>query len=79
MPAQNTSPAGPAWTVTSQVERTVIGASGQPVDVVQVTYRLPDGTAGTVQVPAAGYSVDTVRAAITAAAQVRADVANLTG
>lgn len=69
----------PTWTVTGQVERTVIDESGTPADVVQVTFRLPSGTMGTVNVPVGAYTVDNVRDAIAAKAQILAGVAALTG
>lgn len=68
---------GPAWTVQGQQEQTVIGPGGNPVDVVTVTFRLTDGTTGTVQVPIAAYTVTNVRDAILAKARVLDAVANL--
>lgn len=73
------SSSGPSWTVQGQTERTVIGPSGSPLAVVTVTFRLGDGTTGTVDVPAANYTVDAVRDAIAAKAAVLHAVGNLAG
>lgn len=71
------STTGPAWTVTTQAERTIISSTGDAIDVMQVGFQLADGTLGTVNVPLSAYTVDNVRAAITAKAAVLAGVGDL--
>lgn len=68
----------PAWTITGQAERTVVSPTGQVANVVSVSFVLDNGTVGTVNVPAVGYSVDNVRALVAAKAQVLRDISNLT-
>lgn len=79
MASSEHAPASPGWTVTGQSEQTIIDPSGRAVNVMQVSFQLPDGTAGTVNVPLAGYTVDNVRAAIAAKAATLAAVSGLSG
>jgi hypothetical protein len=72
-------PAAPAWRVTGQNETTVIAPNGQPVDVVQVTFTLANGTVASVNVPQGAFTPDNVRAAIEAKAAMLNAVADLTG
>lgn len=78
MSETSSSSSGLTWTVTSQMERTVINEAGAPETVVVITFRLPSGAVGTVNVPAAGYTVAAARAAIAAKASVLDAVAQLT-
>lgn len=77
MAPTNTTSTGPAWTVTAQQEQTVIGPTGNAVDVMRVTFQLADGTQGSVNVPLSNYNADSARAAIAAKAQQLFDVQSL--
>lgn len=68
---------GPSWTVQGQMEQTVIGPSGRPLDVMVVTFVLSDGTVGSVQVPVAAYTIANVQAAIAERAAVLDAIGNL--
>lgn len=70
MATSDTTSTGPAWTVTGQVERTIIDTNGNAADVMVVSFTLEDGTTGTVNVPLNAYTVANVNAAILAKAQV---------
>lgn len=74
---QDTTPIG--WRVTGQSERTIIDATGAAVNVMQVSFQLADGTAGTVNVPLGQYNPEQVRSAIAAKAATIAAVNTLTG
>lgn len=65
------------WTVTGQQETTIIGATGGAQEVMQVTFQLPDGTTGTVNVPLTAYTPDNVRKMIAAKAAVMHTINNL--
>lgn len=69
----------PAWEVTQQTESTDIGPTGAYVPGVRVTFRTASGAVGSVFVPHTDYTVDRVRAAITARAAVIEGVAGLQG
>lgn len=79
MSEPNTTSGPPAWVVTGQTERTIISDGGTAVNVVTVTFNLPNGTVGSVNIPLTGYNVDAVRQAIAARVALLNDVANLTG
>lgn len=68
----------PQWTVTSQVEATIINAAGNAVDVMKVGFQLPDGTQASVNVPLSAYTVPNVQAAIAAKAATLQGVNGLT-
>lgn len=69
---------GPAWSVVSQTEQTIVNAAGNAVDVMHVVFQLADGTQASVNVPLTAYTSANVMAAINAkAAQLHA-VNNLT-
>lgn len=57
-------PAAPSWTVVSQTEGTTIDATGTPAKGVTVTFRLGDGTIGSVFIADAAYTAPAVQAAI---------------
>jgi hypothetical protein len=67
------------WAVTSQQEVTQIGADGRLADGWKVYYTVSDGTVGSVWVPKANYTADSVRAAVTDAVTHVAAVSGLTG
>jgi len=67
----------PAWTVISQSETMGIGPSGAAGSGVKVTFRLADGTTGSVFVPDAQFNAENVRAAITARVAVIESVKGL--
>lgn len=58
------APPGPAWSVVKQQQIILPDANNRPVQGVNVTYQLADGTQATIFVPADRYSVDGVRAAV---------------
>lgn len=68
MTEPSTASTAPAWTVVAQSERTIVNAQGSAIDVMQVSFQLPDGTQGSVNVPLTSYTVDNVKAAIAAKA-----------
>lgn len=72
---------GPSrWKVIGQRQSTGLLPDGTAGQVVEVTFQLiGDGTVGRVQVPAAGFNVDTVAAAINAHADQLEAVRNLQG
>lgn len=49
------------WHVTGQVQRQVMGPSGQFVPSIEVHFQTADGTAGSVTIPKAAYNVDAVK------------------
>jgi hypothetical protein len=55
---------GPSWTVTSQVEATIINAAGNAVQVQTVYFTLADGTTASVNIPLNAYTVANVTQAI---------------
>lgn len=67
------------WQVVSQQERTLPGPQGTIEDVVVVTFRMADGTTGTVNVPKAQYNAQNVRAAVANYAARLAEVSGLKG
>lgn len=69
----------PAWTVTQQAETTDLGPDGNYQPGIRVTFRLANGTVGSVFVPHAGYSVENVRRLIADKAESLAAVADLRG
>ena len=70
---------GPAWQVTTVTPEVIINAANRPAKVQTVTFRLADGTPGTVQIPEADFTPQTVRDAVTAAAQNLRAVLDLRG
>lgn len=68
-----------SWKVTAQAETTKINPTGNVIDGIEVDFQLSDGTAGSVFIPLASYSVDTVREAVSAKAADMSSVAGLTG
>lgn len=71
--------AGPTWQVTSVTPETIIDAANRPARVQVVTFRLADGTPGTVNIPESNFTAQTVREAVTAAAENLQAVLNLRG
>lgn len=67
----------PAWSVISQAETMGIGPTGTAGSGVKVTFRLADGTTGSVFVPDAQFNAENVRAAITARVGVLESVKGL--
>lgn len=64
MTSQNPDQPTPRFSVTGQRETTQVTVDGTVADVVVVSFVTPDGLSGTVSVPAARYTADTVRQAI---------------
>lgn len=54
------------WHVTGQVERQVMGPSGQFVPSIDVHFQTSTGVAGTITVPKQQYNVDNVKERIDA-------------
>jgi hypothetical protein len=75
----STDGTAPTWQVIAQVERTILGVTGQATEVMAVTFQLANGTQATVNVPLVSYPPANVRAAIAAKAQAVAAVDQLTG
>lgn len=48
--------------VLTQRPSSELTADGRFVDVMEITFEIPSGTVGTIQVPLAAYTPDTVRA-----------------
>ena len=69
---------GPDWAVIQNVESTGKDSTGSYVKGRSVTFQLASGTAGTVFVPDAALTPDSVKAAINAAAARIAAVDGLT-
>lgn len=67
------------WSVTSQKQRPTVTSSGDLIDVVDVTFMLDSGEAGTVSIPQSQYSPETVRARVEDAAAKMAAVRDLSG
>jgi hypothetical protein len=78
MTTPDTTTPMPAWTVTAQQETTIINAAGNAVDVMHVTFQLPDGTQGSVNVPLSAYTAANVKKAIADKAATLDAVNNLT-
>lgn len=68
----------PQWRVTGQAMSQVRNASGQFVPGYVVTFQLPSGTTGSVEVPQQSYNAGNVKAAITEAAKHLTAVDSLT-
>ena len=66
------------WRVTTAVERTQIGPTGQPQTGKVVTYQLSTGQQGTVFIPDAQFNPDGVKAAIGPIAENLAAILGLT-
>lgn len=66
------------WAVQSQQQRTRVNTAGQVEDGYQVTFLTGDGHTGSVFVPMAKYTVDNVRAAVQAGANLLDSVGGLT-
>lgn len=79
MTEMTTPSSGAAWTVIAQGERTILGAQGNAMEVMAVTFQLTDGTQATVNIPLAAYTPANVRQAIINKAATLADVNNLSG
>lgn len=69
---------GPAWTVISQSETMGISPTGGAGSGVKVSFRLADGTVGSVFLPDAQYTAENVKAAIAARVAVLTSVKGLT-
>lgn len=67
------------WTVTSQQQTIQTDQSGRITRGVEVYFRLPSGTGGSVFVPESGYNPANVKAAIAQQAARMAEVDNLQG
>lgn len=65
--------------VTGQQETTEIDGNGNLAPVISVAFTTGQGVSGTVNIPKAQYTVDNVRSAILAQAQILDSVAKLTG
>lgn len=79
MTAANVPSVPPTWTVESQSDATELTPNGQVVNGVTVGFVTAGGTHSTVFVPNDVYSVDRVRAAITAKAAQVVAVESLSG
>lgn len=66
MTSQNPDQPAPRFTVTGQRETTQVTTDGTVANVVVVSFTGVGGESGTVTVPTARYSADTVRQAIIA-------------
>lgn len=53
-----------ATVITGQIETVMPGPSGRFEPVIRVSFRTPSGAIGSVDVPAASFSPDTVREAV---------------
>jgi hypothetical protein len=69
----------PAWTITTQVETFDVGPTGTFVQGVKVGFRTTSGALGSVFVPSDQYTVERVRALVSARAAAMETVAGLTG
>lgn len=67
------------WHVTGQVQRQVMGPSGQFVPSIEVHFQTDDGTTGSVTIPKAAFNVDTAKERIDAYVAHLSDVADLRG
>lgn len=67
------------WHVTGQVQRQVMGPSGQFVPSIEVHFQTANGTAGSVTVPKAQYTSELVRERIESYVAHLDAVADLTG
>lgn len=74
-----TDNAGPNWTVTKTRQTTAVLPDGTIGPAVEVTFKLANGTYGSVMVPLAGFSAATARAAVEAHAAELAAVNGLSG
>jgi len=69
----------PAWEITSQVETVDLGPAGTFVSGVTVGFRTAAGHQGVVFVPTDQYTVERVRAAVSARAAAMDEVGALKG
>lgn len=70
---------GTGWSVTSQTETPKLNTANAIEDGVTVGFRTQYGQPGSVWIPKAGYTPETVRAAITEHAATMDAVHNLSG
>ena len=70
---------GLGWTIIGQAETFQTDDAGAFVPGVTVTFQLPGGQAGSVFVPNSKYTVEGVKAAVTARASAMAAVSQLQG
>lgn len=68
-----------SWTITGTSETTGVNDQGMPTRGVSVSFKLDDGTAGTVFVPDASFTPAAVTAAVQARASALVGVKGLTG
>jgi len=68
-----------AWVITNQAETSDLGPDGTYVPGVKVSFKTALGVVGSVFVPSAQYSADTVRNAVSARAAVADEVAQMAG
>lgn len=73
-----TEPQQATWAVQSQQQRTQVNTAGQVQDGYQVTFLTGGGHTGSVFVPMAKYTVDNVRQAVQAQANLLDAVGGLT-
>lgn len=66
------------WRVTGQTETMALDGTGRYVAGVSVAFTTGNGHSGTVFVPRASFTVDNVRQAVQAAADLADNVGNLT-
>lgn len=71
--------AAKTWTITGTSESTGLTEQGTPSKGVTVSFKLDDGTAGTVFVPDASFTQANVAALVAARASALAGVKGLTG
>lgn len=64
--------------ITGQIETVMPGPSGRFEPVIRVSFRTPSGAIGSVDVPAASFTVDEVREAVREKAATMEAVAKLT-
>lgn len=67
------------WTITGTSESTGLTDQGMPSAGVTVSFKLDDGTSGTVFVPNASFTPTAVQAAVAARAAALVAVKGLTG
>lgn len=67
------------WTITAQQETTGLTETGTPAKGLNVTFRLDDGTVGTVFVPDTALTPASVAAAVQARATTLVGIKGLTG
>lgn len=66
-----------ATVIVGQIETVMPGPSGRFEPVIRVTFRTPSGAIGSVDVPTASFSVETVREAVRERAAAMESVAGL--